>query len=138
MKISAASQQKGSTVYCLFSLTRSRQYIGMVEKRPWVNRYEEHHRQIQQHLNGTETESEEKYKYMCHGEWHMLPLLQTESPLPLSLLHKVEAIVTREFPNPLNKFYRRSTARNTPYDSGKVKQVTPELREKKQNEGHVS
>ena len=59
-KLLNTAEQTGSTIYCLFSFNRPRQYVDMVECRLRDLRALEHVSSIRQHARGTEAITEKK------------------------------------------------------------------------------
>ena len=108
----SSARNEGSSVYVGFSFGRSRQYVGMVEKRSWGKRAKEHLQQIRLHKTHSAEPFEMKYDYMAKGgQWFFLPVINTTEPLPIKDLECYEKVITKEFKKPLNKFFQNSTTK---------------------------
>ena len=111
--VRAALTRGGSVIYFLYSFSSNSPYIGKVEERPAVLRYQDHVRDIKS-VWVTGSGSEQKYNYMSQrGQWYMFPLLFSPIPIPVSVLNRLEKAEIKRHPKCLNTMYKRSTKKGS-------------------------
>jgi len=98
-----------SIVHVAFSFVASRPYIGAVEARCPILRWNEHWADMQKSGRGEATEL--KYEYMhdygAVSGWYFLPWVSCGGQIPWAQLHTLELTKIKEHPNSLNNMRSR-------------------------------
>ena len=113
---STSVEEHTSIIYIGMSIQVKRPYIGLVENRNPINRFEEHWRQIQLHKRGEVAQVDHKYSYMASTggcQWLFLPLLSCGMVIPKARLETLEKTIYKRFPNALN-FQMRTVRKGGP------------------------
>ena len=98
-----------SLIYLGFAMSTKRPYVGMVEGRNPMSRFQEHFAAICRHRHKQVDEVDPKYSYMARsgvGDWFFLPIVVCDGIIPKQRLLQLEKIVLSHYPNALNKVSR--------------------------------
>ena len=99
-----------SLIYIGFSLTTKRPYIGMVEDRPPIARFNEHWKCTVNHRENNVDEVDWKYQFMAKTgawDWYFLPLVVCTGTIAKARLRSLERTILLSYPNALNFEARR-------------------------------
>ena len=106
-----------SMIYLGFAMSTKRPYVGMVEARNPMCRFQEHFSAICRHRQQLVDEVDPKYSYMARsgvGDWFFLPIVVCDGVIPKQRLLQLERIILSHYPNALNKVSRQQWLKYAP------------------------
>ena len=98
-----------SMIYLGFAMSTKVPYVGMVEARNPLLRFQEHFAAISRHRRRVVDEIDPKYSYMARsgvGDWYFLPIVVCNGVIPKRRLLSLETRILSYYPNALNKVSR--------------------------------
>lgn len=109
--------EPNSMIYLGFSMTTKKPYVGMVEARNPMLRFQEHLAAISRHRRQVVDEIDPKYLIMARsgvGDWNFLPIVVCDGIIAKRRLLNLERIILSHYPNALNKVSRQQWRMFTP------------------------